>query len=70
MAADTSDRATTTDSEYVTMICPNLACRRTVSSHVQSRGKTVRCVHCNTPFRVPSSDGGGIGAELADGRNR
>lgn len=39
--------------DIVTMICPNLACRKTVSAPTSSRGLTVRCAYCQTPFRVP-----------------
>lgn len=47
--------ATKTDTNLVTMICPNLACRRAVSAPEAARGKTVRCAYCQTPFRVPMS---------------
>jgi len=46
--------STDTDSETkVTMICPNLTCRRTLSAPISARGKIMRCMYCNTPFRVP-----------------
>jgi hypothetical protein len=41
----------------VTMICPNLACRRTVTAPDSARGKVVRCGQCQQPFLVPSRDG-------------
>lgn len=44
--------------ETVTMICPNLACQRTIAAATSLRGTTVRCAYCNTPFRVPEGDGG------------
>lgn len=47
---------TTGATELVTMICPNLSCRRTVSAPASARGKTVRCAYCNAPFRVPAAD--------------
>jgi hypothetical protein len=37
----------------VTMICPNLSCRRTLSAPASARGKIMRCAYCNAPFRVP-----------------
>jgi hypothetical protein len=37
----------------VTMICPNLACRKTVTAPDGARGKVVRCGQCNQPFLVP-----------------
>lgn len=48
--------STRTNSEgKVTMICPNLTCRRTLSAPISARGKIMRCVYCNTPFRVPEN---------------
>jgi hypothetical protein len=35
------------------MICPNLKCGRTVVAAEASRGKIVRCAHCQTLFMVP-----------------
>ncbi|MCC6359909.1 MAG: hypothetical protein IT450_14285 [Phycisphaerales bacterium] len=49
--------ATRTEPNLVTMICPNLACRRAVSAPESARGMTVRCAYCQTPFRVPMSGG-------------
>ncbi|MBK8913744.1 MAG: hypothetical protein IPM64_03920 [Phycisphaerales bacterium] len=37
----------------VTMICPNLGCRRPVVASETARGKIVRCAYCNQPFLVP-----------------
>lgn len=48
----------------VTMICPNLACRRAVSAPAALRGKLARCTYCNTLFlvpRAPSGDDAGDG---------
>lgn len=44
-----------TEHDAVTMICPNLACRRTVSAPAAARGTTVRCAYCQQPFRVPAA---------------
>jgi hypothetical protein len=44
-----------TATDAVTMICPNLACRRTVSAPASARGTTVRCAYCQQPFRVPAA---------------
>ena len=44
-----------TEHDAVTMICPNLACRRTVSAPASARGTTVRCAYCQQPFRVPAA---------------
>jgi hypothetical protein len=46
----------------VTMICPNLSCRKTVVVPESARGKLVRCAHCNQLFRVPMATGGKNGA--------
>jgi len=43
----------TTFEKRITMICPNLSCRRTLSAPAAARGKIMRCAYCNTPFRVP-----------------
>ncbi|TWT44239.1 hypothetical protein RAS1_06490 [Phycisphaerae bacterium RAS1] len=37
----------------VTMICPNLKCGRTIITPDNSRGKVMRCAHCDQPFVVP-----------------
>ena len=37
----------------VTMICPNLSCRRTLNAPPTARGQLMRCAYCNAPFRVP-----------------
>ncbi|MFQ5805807.1 MAG: hypothetical protein ACE5I3_05085 [Phycisphaerae bacterium] len=47
----------------VTMICPNLNCRRTLSAPASARGKIMRCAYCNAPFRVP--DNGTFDSEAA-----
>jgi hypothetical protein len=41
----------------ITMICPNLSCRRTLSAPVSARGKLMRCAYCDVPFRVPKDTG-------------
>jgi len=41
----------------ITMICPNLACRRTLAAPLSARGRVMRCVHCRQPFRVPEAAG-------------
>lgn len=47
---------TETDRESrVTLICPNLTCRRTLSAPASARGKVMRCAFCNVVFRVPQS---------------
>lgn len=51
----------------VTMICPNLGCRRTVVAPESARGKLVRCAHCNQLFRVPVATSGNSGTG-ANGR--
>jgi LSD1 subclass zinc finger protein len=38
----------------VTMICPNLTCRKPVTAPESARGGTVRCAHCNAVFKVPT----------------
>lgn len=39
----------------ITLICPNLSCRRTLHVPLSSRGKVMRCAYCNSPFRVPEN---------------
>ena len=46
----------------VTMICPNLSCRRTVVAPESARGKLVRCAYCDQLFRVPVATSGNSGA--------
>jgi hypothetical protein len=41
------------NTQVVTMICPNLKCRRTLVAPESMRGKIVRCAHCRQPFMVP-----------------
>jgi len=43
------------DEGAVTMLCPMLGCKKTVTAREWMRGKVVRCPHCNTLFRVPAS---------------
>jgi len=44
--------------ERVTMICPELSCRRAISAPAAARGKTVRCPYCGSTFRVPPGEAG------------
>ncbi|HEY1683418.1 MAG TPA: hypothetical protein VGG19_01530 [Tepidisphaeraceae bacterium] len=37
----------------VSMICPNLRCRKVLSVPDDVRGKLVKCQHCQQAFRVP-----------------
>ena len=37
----------------VQLICPNLRCRKFLSVPSETRGKLVKCQHCQTTFRVP-----------------
>lgn len=37
----------------LTLICPNLTCRRTLSAPISARGAVMRCPYCDVPFRVP-----------------
>lgn len=39
----------------ITLICPNLSCGKMIAAPISARGKSVRCAHCNTPFRVPAA---------------
>lgn len=39
----------------ITLICPNLSCGKMIVAPATARGKSVRCAHCNTPFRVPAA---------------
>lgn len=39
--------------DQITLICPNLSCRRTLHVPTAARGEVMRCVHCGSPFRVP-----------------
>ena len=36
-----------------TCMCPNINCRKLVSVPEETRGKVVRCAHCQGAFRVP-----------------
>ena len=62
--------ATRVDALNVTMICPNLACSKTVVAPGAARGNTVRCPHCNTAFRVPGDDRSSSGGVKAAARTR
>ncbi len=37
----------------VTILCPNLKCRKVLAVPDETRGKKVRCRHCGTTFIVP-----------------
>ncbi len=37
----------------LTILCPNLKCRKVLSVPEETRGKKVRCKHCGTTFLVP-----------------
>lgn len=39
----------------VQMLCPNLGCRKVLSVPDEVRGKTVKCQHCETLFKVPEA---------------
>jgi len=41
--------------DTVTVICPNLSCRRTLSAPASARGKVLRCGFCSVVFRVPAN---------------
>jgi hypothetical protein len=47
--------ARTESEDSVAIICPNLTCRRTLSAPAAARGKIMRCIYCNVPFRVPEN---------------
>ncbi len=40
--------------EQIRLKCPNLRCRRILSVPAHTRGKVVRCKHCQTLLRVPA----------------
>jgi len=35
------------------LLCPNIKCKKILAVPEQTRGKIVRCSHCQTAFRVP-----------------
>lgn len=37
------------------LLCPNLRCRKVLSVPDEVRGKTVKCQHCETVFKVPEA---------------
>ena len=53
----------------VTLLCPNLRCRKILSVPDDVRGKMVKCQHCQNTFRVPEgkrqSAAAGMGAKAA-----
>ena len=52
--------AGTQTEKRLTLICPNLSCRRTLEAPAPMRGKVLRCAYCNAPFRVPLSQASGV----------
>ncbi len=42
----------------VTVMCPNLRCRATLSVPDKVRGKRVRCPECSITFQVPAPSSG------------
>lgn len=40
----------------VTMICPNLTCRKTIVAPDGARGRLMRCAHCSQVFMVPTRE--------------
>ena len=39
----------------IQLICPNLRCRKFLSVPDEVRGRMVKCLHCQTQFRVPEA---------------
>jgi hypothetical protein len=39
--------------EFITLICPNLKCRKTLQVPESVRGKIVKCGYCMSTFSVP-----------------
>lgn len=39
----------------VQIMCPNLRCRKILAVPDDTRGKMVKCQHCQTQFRVPGA---------------
>jgi len=37
----------------ITVLCPNLKCRKVLAVPEETRGQKVRCKHCGTTFLVP-----------------
>ena len=37
----------------MTIVCPNLKCRKILAVPDELRGKSVKCQHCQTVLRVP-----------------
>ena len=52
----------------ITMICPNLTCRRTLSAPVSARGQVMKCPYCDSPFRVPGGANPSPGAGAKGGK--
>lgn len=51
----------------IALICPNLSCGRTIIVPDNSRGRVVRCAHCNQPFLVPPRPGSPARASVSEG---
>jgi len=41
--------------KFLTLICPNLKCRKTLQVPDNVRGQVVKCRYCQTAFAVPSN---------------
>lgn len=56
----------------VTLLCPNLKCRRVLQVPDTVRGKQVRCSHCGSHLLVPPGKPAApakAGAKAADGKS-
>lgn len=52
----------------VQMICPNLRCRKFLSVPEETRGKLVKCQHCQSMLRVPEAKVAEAASGLASGK--
>lgn len=48
----------------VQLLCPNLRCRKVLSVPDNVRGKTVKCQHCDTLFKVPEQKDRNVAAAI------
>lgn len=48
----------------VQMLCPNLRCRKVLGVPDEVRGKTVKCQHCDTLFKVPEAKNTNVATTL------
>jgi hypothetical protein len=48
----------------VQILCPNLRCRKVLVVPQEVRGKSVKCQHCATVFRVPEKVGQNVANAL------